>query len=89
MTNKYLFGLTRKQCGVIYSASKKGSINLTQEMISFLYNKVCDFRMYATDATSDTRNKMSYMTDTLNAIFDNDYKKAQEYFEKAYAIETK
>lgn len=89
MVGKYLFGLTRKQCGVIYSASKRGDINLTPEIISFLYNKVCDFRRYYIDTTSETKSEMQCMSEALNAIFNSDYEKAQRLIEAAYQIEIK
>lgn len=76
-----MFGYSRKQAGVIYSASKRGNIELTREQTSMLYD--CADRGATTD--SATQNMNYCIKCAVSAIFANDFETAQMLVNEAIA----
>lgn len=76
MMNTQIYGLTRKQCGVIFANIKNGNLNLPETFAKFMYNEIAEARWYA--GNTDANSWMLVMREGLDAIFANDYEKASE-----------
>ena len=83
MANMYVYGLTRKQAGVIFSAYKKGNINVSEECIKFLYNTVVDFRCLSNSRYQDVMDRMK---SGLEAIFAGNYEEASQSIMSSYEV---
>lgn len=77
----YTYGLTRKQCGVIFSNWKRGNIEATKEMISWMYDTVQDRSVLANSAEAEFFTTMRYC---LDHIFAGEYEEATASFNNAY-----
>lgn len=72
--------ITRKQINAIYSANKKGNVNVEPFAMKWMY----DFAGYTTEAHSDSSaicevimREEGQIRDIVEAIFNNDFAKAQ------------
>lgn len=74
--------ITKRQAGVIYRAYKESLVDVTDENIKSLYNLV-DYRGY------DDNGSMQRMNDSIQlaieAVFENNYEKANEQLRRAFA----
>lgn len=79
----YTYGLTKKQCGVIFSNIKKGNLNLTEEFIKWMYNHVADYKHYKDSRTQDVMDRMKK---GLELVFAQNYEEANETLINAYTV---
>lgn len=78
----YSFGLTRKQCGVIFSNWKRGNIEATELMIKWMYDIIQDSRVYITSSEAEYNDTMRM---TLDAVFAGEYEEASAMFKNAFS----
>lgn len=84
MMNTQTYGLTRKQCGVIFANIKNGNLNLPETFSKFMYNEIAEARWYA--GNNDANTWMASMRAGLDAIFANDYEEANERLTSAMLV---
>lgn len=65
----YVFGLTRKQVGVIFSNYKRGNLNINEKEISYLYNNVADKKYSVLGLNTKTRDTFDRLRDALELVF--------------------
>ena len=71
-----IYGLTRKQVGVIFSNYKRGNLpKLNDEIVKFLYDHVADQKHYSDSHLQDVYDRART---GLEAIFEGDFEAAQE-----------
>ena len=72
----YASGISKKQAGVIFAANKQGKINIPDAAIKYMYNHFVDVHgAHYDDKECDAFDRLR---DGIEAIFANDYEKAQE-----------
>ena len=76
-----VYGLTRKQCGVVFANWKKGNIEATETMIKWMYDIIQDSCVYVTSAEAEYRKTMKNVVDH---IFAGDYESATASFQNAF-----
>ena len=76
-----IYGLTRKQCGVIFKAWKNGEIKATEKMIKWLYDIIQDSSVLANSSEAEYRITMK---SCLEHIFDGELEEASSSFENAF-----
>lgn len=76
---------SRKQAGVIYSANKRGDITVDQGTISYMY----DLTEGGVDFNGSKNSDIQSFCLAIDAIFDNDYEKAQKHINDVAMIEVK
>lgn len=82
--SKFVKFISKKQIGVIYAASRRGEMNLTEEEIKFLYNEIAESHSYAIDR-HDLAEACQAVADALDMIFrDGNYTEAEELIRWAF-----
>lgn len=77
--------LTRKQVNVVYANAKKGNIRVEKWMISQMY-ELADETEQIIDWNGSIGSKLDKCRMILDAIFANDYEKAQRIIDWAFDI---
>ena len=78
----FIYGLSRKQCGVIFANVKSGKLHLVDDFTRWMYDHIADNRIYADNAQmADVFNRMR---SGLDAIFAGDLEKAATDLSAAY-----
>ena len=80
----YAFGLSRKQCGVIFANIKSGKLQLPEDFANWMYKRVADAKVFADD--SHTADVFSRMREGLDEVFAGDYSAATEKLTEAYNV---
>lgn len=75
------YGLSRKQCGVIFANWKSGKIKASDKMIKWLYNEIQDSRVLANQPDAEFNKSMK---NCIEYIFANDYESANASFDNAF-----
>lgn len=83
MANLYYESISKKQAGVIFSANKQGLIKMNDLQVKYMYNHFVELRSYNND--NNYQDILNNMRNAVQAIFDKDYKKAQEEIEHAFS----
>lgn len=71
--------ISRKQVGVIYKAIKNGKIEADQSDITYTYN-MTEKRFGDIDYSGRTTQAIAFLKKTVDAIFEDDFEKAQRAF---------
>lgn len=79
----YTFGLTRKQCGVIFSNIKNGNLDLADDFSKWMYEHVADYKKYADSIHQDVMDRMKL---GLEAIFSGSLEEANKELNAAYNV---
>lgn len=79
----YTFGLTRKQCGVIFSNIKNGNLVLEKDFVKWMYAHVADFKCYYDTIEQDVIDRMKC---GLDAIFNGNLQEAEMELNAAYKV---
>ena len=80
----YYTRISRKQIGVIFSNFKKGNLNLTDEIIKWLYNSIADFGGFQNNA--DREDVQCRIKSALDDVFSGEYKEAEKEIVCAYEL---
>lgn len=67
---------SRKQAGVIYSAMKRGDIEVPQSVISEMYDCAGSVEVFDTNMSAYIENFASGIKNAIDSIFENDYESA-------------
>lgn len=68
---KFVKFISKKQIGVIYAATRRGEMNLTDEEISFLYNEIAEIRGKYAQNNFRLAEACQAVADALDMIFRN------------------
>lgn len=79
----YTFGLTRKQCGVIFSNIKNGNLVLEKDFSNWMYSHVADYKCYYDAVEQDVMDRMK---SGLDAIFNGNLQDAGKELNEAYKV---
>ena len=82
MSAQYYTFISKKQIGVIYSNNKKGNLNLSDEIVKWLYNSCCEVRGFVHNFNLE--DSLSGVYNGIQAIFKNDYEAANAEIARAY-----
>ena len=80
----FVYGLTRKQCGVIFANIKSGRLNLADDFSKWMYNNVADAKAYADN--SHLKDVFARMRNGLEAIFAGNIAEAEQELNNAYNV---
>lgn len=80
--NALIYGLTRKQCGVIFANIKNGNLDLPECFSKFMYECIADNKWHAV-GTSKAQEWMSGMNAGLQAVFAGNFEEANEQLTNA------
>lgn len=78
----YYTFISKKQIGVIFSNWKKGNLDLTEEMVKFLYNDCAEVRAFKNN--NDFENVLYGVKTAIDFIFAGDMKEAEQRIKTAY-----
>lgn len=81
---KYYTYITRKQIGVIFSNWKKGNLNFSEELISFLYNHCAEVRGFNNNNTFE--DVLVRVKNGIEMIFNNDIENAEKEIISAFNL---
>lgn len=77
MSGVYYTYISRKQIGVIFRANKDGNLNLSQEVISLLYNNVAERRTFV-NGNIGMEEMCRATKNAIDMIFAKNYEEAQK-----------
>ena len=76
---KFVEFISKKQIGVIYAATRRGDMNLTDEEIKFLYNDIAEIRGKYAQNNYRLAEACQAVADALDMIFrDGNFAGAEE-----------
>lgn len=73
---------SRKQAGVIYSAMKRGDIEVAPYVISEMYDMVGRVEIYTTNESEYVQEFAAGVKLAIDYIFENDYERATKTLQK-------
>ncbi len=80
---EYAYFISRKQAGVIFANFKKGTLNITNDDIKFIYNKCVEIKGFD---FSHNNEYLSLVLAAVEAVFDKNYKAAELAVKEAARI---
>ena len=80
-----MYGLTRKQAGVIFAAYKRGDLKVSEEYIQYMYKHIAERKSLRNNANDESMLRSVHLG--LSYIFRGYYKKAAETLTKAWEFD--
>lgn len=80
----YYTWISKKQIGVIFSNWKRGNLNLTEEMIKWLYNTCAEVKGFKNNFRFD--DVLSRVRSSIDMIFSGEYADAEDTLNTAYNL---
>lgn len=71
-----MYGLSKKQAGVIFAAYKKGNLKVSEEYIKYMYSEIVDKKYLRNNTWIEDRFRVHKMA--ISLIFKGYYKRAAE-----------
>lgn len=76
--------ISRKQIGVVFANAKRGNINLSEDVISWLYKNCAEVRGY--NNNNNFEDVLRRVKSGIDSIFSGNYAEAEEVVIGAYNL---
>lgn len=80
----YYTWISKKQIGVIFFNWKKGNLNITEDMIKWLYNTCAEVKGFKNNFRFD--DVLSRVRSSIDMIFAGNHAEAEEALNGAYSL---
>lgn len=82
----FAYGLSKKQCGVLFGAIKRGQFKVAEGFINWMYNRIADQKCFLDNSVMV--DVFASMKVALDAFFAGEIETAETEANRAYTVYT-